>query len=279
MFKFLKSPSSQWESAIKGTLSEKVQFLNSICKINENEALVFNERFFSGLKFPLISKIFLLVDEVVASGGFDPDFKEVIYDRLLSISDVQDLYPEEYVEGEDNIIFGEGYYVYTACYEDLALVKNFIAKHEEIRNICDLGAGSGRSLFYLNLMTQDLNRDFKYIGLELVDERVQFTNSLVLDFELKNMMFKTCDFIKNPEAFRGFDGYYVFDPVGTDDVPKLASHFKDLIASGKTFYIFFISGWDEMLLNALESLSGLVKIEGHKSHKQEGRVVNFYKCN
>ena len=43
------------------------------------------------------------------------------------------------------------------------------------------------------------------------------------------------------------------------------------------FYIIFISGWDDLMLNALDGLENLEKLETNKSRKQIDRFVNFYK--
>jgi hypothetical protein len=153
-------------------------------------------------------------------------------------------------------------------------VNDFVNSRDEINSVCDLGSGSGRSLFY---MAVKMERELQYLGLELIDDRVEFTNSISKHFDLKNLTFKTCNFLENPDQFLGFDAYYLFDPVGTDDVDLLISYFEIMIADGAKFYIFFISGWDDIMLNALDGLKTLERIGSFNSRKQEDRYVNFYK--
>ncbi len=277
-FQFL-NPQKRWQQVLSRPLADQSKFLNKICKINRRDALVLKEAYFDNLDFETVGEIMTLVKNVITAGQFDPSFRDLIYDRLLKVIDIEHLYPEEYEEGnecngdDNNIIFGENYHVYTACYDDLDLLVEFINAHPEITSLCDLGSGTGRALLYLALK---IKSKLNYLGLELVDERVQFTNKLASEFKLDNLKFKTCDFLENPKAFAGYDAYYLYDSVGTDNVPRLISHFKDLIDSGAKFYLLFISGWDEIMLSALNSLDGLEMLEGHDSNKQEGRVVNFY---
>lgn len=277
---FFQKPAKKWQSVLEDSIDNQSKFLNKICKVNSRDALVLKERYFDGIDYPLMNKIFKSVKEIISRGEFDPSFRDLIYDRLLQIIDIEHLYPEEYEDGnecngdEDNVIFGENYHVYTACYDDLDLLIKFINSHPEIKGLCDLGSGTGRALLYMALM---MDRKLDYLGLELVDERVEFTKNVAKYFDLKNVKFQTCDFLENPEAFAGYDAYYLYDSVGTENVPRLISHFKDLIDSGAKFYLLFISGWDEIMLNALNDLEGLELIETNKSRKQEGRVVNFYK--
>ena len=90
------------------------------------------------------------------------------------------------------------------------------------------------------------------------------------------MLFKTSDFLETPEDFLGFSCYYLYDPVGTDDVDLLISYFQKMIKEGAKFYIMFISGWDELMLDGLNKLDGLKMIRSVNSHKQPDRYVNFY---
>ena len=267
------SPVTQWEKILAKPLKQQTKFLNKICKVNRRDALVIREAFFNNLSFPLVQKIFQLVENVVEADGIDFSFQEIIYDRLLGVIDIEHLYPED-KNVEENIIFGEGYHVYTACYYDLDLIIEFINSKDDIKSLCDLGSGSGRALFYMAL---EANCEREYVGLELVSNRVEFTNSIVQNFDLKNIFFKTSNFLKTPEDFLGFDAYYLYDPVGTDDVPLLISYFEKMINDGATFYILFISGWDDIMLDALNNLECLEKISSISSRKQEDRYVNFYK--
>ncbi|WP_034721232.1 hypothetical protein, partial [Bacteriovorax sp. DB6_IX] len=84
------------ESILSKSLEEKTKFLNKICHINKRDALVLEERLFDGLSFSLVKEIFVLVEEVISANGFDPSFKPLIFDRLLQIIDIEELYPEEY---------------------------------------------------------------------------------------------------------------------------------------------------------------------------------------
>ncbi|MFG1505958.1 methyltransferase domain-containing protein [Halobacteriovorax sp. ZH5_bin.2] len=276
---FFQKSDKKWKKVLAEPIDKQSKFLNKICKINKRDSLVLTERYFDGIDYPLMAEIFKSVKTIISRGEFDPSFRDLIYDRLLRIIDIEHLYPEEYEDGnecngdDDNVIFGENYHVYTACYDDLDLLINFINSRDDIKSVCDLGSGTGRALLYMALM---MNKKLNYLGLELVDERVQFTNSVSEHFQLDHVKFQTCDFLENPEAFAGHDVYYLYDSVGTENVPRLVSHFKDLIDSGSKFYLLFISGWDEIMLNALDNLCGLKKIESHTSRKQEGRVVNFY---
>jgi hypothetical protein len=267
------SPKTQWEKILTKPLKKQSSFLNKVCKVNRRDALVIREAFFDNLSFGLVRQIFKLVRDVVDDGAMDYSFKDIIYDRLLGICDIAHLYPEH--EDEDNnIISGEGYHVYTACYYDLDLIVDFINSHTDIKSVCDLGSGSGRALFYMALKA---DRDIEFAGLELVGERVEFTNNIALHFDLKNMYFKTSDFLENPEDFQGFGAYYLYDPVGTDDVPLLISYFEKMIANGDKFYILFVSGWDDIMLNCLNNLETLENLESISSRKQQDRFVNFYK--
>ncbi|MFG1481940.1 methyltransferase domain-containing protein [Halobacteriovorax sp. HFRX-2_2] len=276
---FFQKSDKKWKKVLAEPIDKQSKFLNKICKINKRDSLVLTERYFDGIDYPLMAEIFKSVKTIISRGEFDPSFRDLIYDRLLRIIDIEHLYPEEYEDGnecngdDDNVIFGENYHVYTACYDDLDLLINFINSRDDIKSVCDLGSGTGRALLYMALM---MNKKLNYLGLELVDERVQFTNTVSEHFQLDHVKFQTCDFLENPEAFAGHDVYYLYDSVGTENVPRLVSHFKELIDSGSKFYLLFISGWDEIMLNALDNLSGLKKIESHTSRKQEGRVVNFY---
>ncbi|MGI4993504.1 methyltransferase domain-containing protein [Halobacteriovorax sp. GFR7] len=276
---FFQKSDKKWKKVLAEPIDKQSKFLNKICKINKRDSLVLTERYFDGIDYPLMADIFKSVKTIISRGEFDPSFRDLIYDRLLRIIDIEHLYPEEYEDGnecngdDDNVIFGENYHVYTACYDDLDLLINFINSRDDIKSVCDLGSGTGRALLYMALM---MNKRLNYLGLELVDERVQFTNSVSEHFHLDHVKFQTCDFLENPEAFAGHDVYYLYDSVGTDNVPRLVSHFKELIDTGAKFYLLFISGWDEIMLNALDNLSGLKKIESHTSRKQQGRVVNFY---
>ncbi|MFG1494394.1 methyltransferase domain-containing protein [Halobacteriovorax sp. ZH4_bin.1] len=276
---FFQKSDKKWKKVLAEPIDKQSKFLNKICKINKRDSLVLTERYFDGIDYPLMAEIFKSVKTIISRGEFDPSFRDLIYDRLLRIIDIEHLYPEEYEDGnecngdDDNVIFGENYHVYTACYDDLDLLINFINSRADIKSVCDLGSGSGRALLYMALM---MNKKLNYLGLELVDERVQFTNSVSEHFQLDHVKFQTCDFLENPESFAGHDVYYLYDSVGTENVPRLVSHFKELIDSGSKFYLLFISGWDEIMLNALDNLCGLKKIESHTSCKQEGRVVNFY---
>jgi SAM-dependent methyltransferase len=191
----------------------------------------------------------------------------------MPIENIPEIYIED-KEAETNIIHGEGYHVYTANYHDLDLLVDFVNSHADIKSVCDLGSGSGRALFYLAL---EINRELEYVGLELVDDRVKFTNSIAQKFKLNNMLFKTSDFLETPEEFLGFGCYYLYDPVGTDDVDLLLSYFEKMIKDGAKFYIMFISGWDELMLDGLNNLEGLEIISTVSSHKQPDRYVNFYK--
>ncbi|EQC52199.1 methyltransferase domain-containing protein, partial [Bacteriovorax sp. DB6_IX] len=268
------SSSQKWESILSKSLEEKTKFLNKICHINKRDALVLEERLFDGLSFSLVKEIFVLVEEVISANGFDPSFKPLIFDRLLQIIDIEELYPEEYDDSDSNIIHGEGYHVYSASYEDLKRLTTFISDHPEIHSLCDLGSGSGRALFYMALMSSP---KIKFHGLELVKERVDFTNNIVNHFAIPNLSFQTSNFLDTPEDLEGYDAYYLFDPVGTDDVPRLIASFEKMIKEGKKFYMLFISGWDDLMLNALDSLDGLEKLDSFDSQKQDDRFVNFYK--
>ncbi|EPZ52284.1 methyltransferase domain protein [Bacteriovorax sp. BAL6_X] len=276
---FFQNSDKKWKKVLAAPIDKQSKFLNKICKINKRDSLVLTERYFDGIDYPLMAEIFKSVKTIISRGEFDPSFRDLIYDRLLRIINIEHLYPEEYEEGnecngdDDNVIFGENYHVYTACYDDLDLLISFINSRNDIKSVCDLGSGTGRALLYMALM---MDKKLDYLGLELVDERVQFTNSVSKHFKLDHVKFQTCDFLENPEAFAGYDVYYLYDSVGTENVPRLVSHFKELIDSGSKFYLLFISGWDEIMLNSLDNLPGLKKLESHTSRKQEGRVVNFY---
>lgn len=268
-----KSPARQWEIILTKPLEKQAAFLNKVCKVNKKDRLVIREAFFENLSFDLIKPIFKMVLDVVEADKIDHSFLELIQDRLLWITKVAHLYPRD-IDAEENIIEGEEYNVYSACYYDLDLVIDFINSHDDIKTLCDLGSGSGRALLYIILMS---NRSLECVGLELIDNRVEFTNSLARHFKLPNLFFKTSDFLDNPEDFLGFDAYYLYDPVGTDDVPLLISHFEKMITDGAKFYILFISGWDDLMLNALGELENLELIDSISSRKQLDRYVNFYK--
>lgn len=268
-----KSPAKQWEIVLTKSLDKQSAFLNKVCKINKRDQLVIREAFFEQLSFDLVKKIFKLVVDVVDSGKMDHSFRDLIMDRLLWITKIAHLYPED-LEVEENIIFGEEYSVYSASYYDLDLVINFINSRDDIKSLCDLGSGSGRALLYIMLMAC---RRLECVGLELVGERVEVTNSIARHFDLKNLFFKTSNFLDSPSDFLGFDAYYLFDPVGTDDVSLLISQFEKMIMNGDKFYILFISGWDDLMLNALNDLAGLELINSINSRKQQDRYVNFYK--
>lgn len=266
-------PRTQWERILTKPLVKQSKFLNKVCKVNHRDALVIREAFFDNLSFSLVRRIFKLVKDVTDADGIDYSFQDIIFDRLLRVSGIAYLYPEDQ-DSEDNIIFGEGYHVYSAAYHDLDVLIEFINSRDDIRSVCDLGAGSGRALFYIALQ---VNRELEYTGLELVADRVDFTNSIAHYFELKNIFFKTSDFLETPEDFYGFDAYYLYDPVGTDEVTLLISHIEKMIADGAKFYIMFISGWDRIMLDVLNSLESLEQIESVNSHKQEDRFISFYK--
>ena len=268
-----KSPAKQWEIVLTKPFQKQCVFLNKVCKVNKNDRLIIREAFFENLSFDLVKKIFKLVDDVVDAEKIDYSFKELIQDRLLWITKIAHLYIRD-VEAEENIISGEEYNVYSACYYDLDIVSDFINSREDIHSLCDMGSGSGRALLYIILKATE---HLECVGLELVNNRVEFTNSIAKHFGLKNLFFKTSDFLENPQDFSGFDAYYLYDPVGTDDVSLLISHFEKMIADGEKFYILFISGWDDLLLNALDKLETLERIESNKSRKQIDRYVNFYK--
>ncbi len=269
-----QSPVTQWEKILNKPLKNQIKFLNKVCSVNKRDDLIIREAFFNNLSFELIKRIFRLVEDVVQADGIDYSFQDIIYDRLLRVTGIAHLYPED-KEAEDNIIEGEGYHVYSAGYHDLDLLVDFVHQHKDIHSLCDLGSGSGRALLYLAL---EIERDMKYLGLELVDERVDFTNSIADYFSLENVRFKASDFLDTPEDFLGYDAYYLYDPVGTDDVDLLASYFQKMIDDGAKFYILFISGWDDLMVNALGKIKGLKILSSVKSHKQQGRVVNFYKA-
>ncbi len=268
-----KTPARQWEQILAKPLQKQSAFLNKVCKINKRDQLVIREAFFERNSFELVGQIFKLVENVIDAELMDYSFRELILDRLLWITKIAHLYPED-LDVEENIIFGEEYSVYSASYYDLDLVNEFINSRDDIHTLCDLGSGSGRALLYILLKAE---RSLECAGLELVPERVEVTNSIAKHFELKNLFFKTSNFLESPEDLKGFDAYYLFDPVGTDDVELLISHFENMIANGDKFYILFISGWDDLMLNALGKLQGLEQIESHKSRKQQDRYVNFYK--
>jgi len=268
-----QNPVKQWENILNKPLQNQTKFLNEICSVNSKDNLVINEDYFENLSFELVKRIFDLVRKIVDSDGIDYSFQEIIFDRLLWVSEIAILYPVD-KSSEDNIISGEEYYIYSTCYEDLDSIIEFINSQDSINSICDLGSGPGRALFYMAL---EMNRVLEYVGLELVPDRVEFTNAIVDIFNLKNVKFQTCDFLENPDKFLGFDAYYLFDPVGTDEVDLLISHFKKMIDDGAKFYIIFISGWDDLMLNELNNLKSLEKISGFDSAKQLDRYVNFYK--
>ncbi|MBT4790143.1 MAG: methyltransferase domain-containing protein [Halobacteriovoraceae bacterium] len=268
-----KSPRTQWENILTKPLVKQTKFLNKVCSVNRKDNLVIRQAFFENLSFALVKQIFKLVKNVIKADGIDFSFQDLILDRLLWVSEISHLYPEDR-EVEENIIFGEGYHVYTACYYDLDLIIEFINSHDDINSVCDLGSGTGRALLYMAL---EVDRELEYVGLELVNERVEFTNSIAKYFDLKNLFFKTCNFLERPNDFLGFDGYYLYDPVGTDDVSLLVSYFEKMISDGAKFYILFISGWDDLMLDALDKLETLEKIDSIKSRKQQDRYVNFYK--
>jgi hypothetical protein len=268
-----KKPVTQWESVLTKPLKKKVSFLQKVCKVNKDDEIVIREAFFNNLSFALVREIFTLVEDVIEADGIDPSFQEVIYDRLLRVIGIASLYPVDR-DAEDNIITGENYEVYSACYHDLEHVVDFIDAYPDINSVCDLGSGSGRALLYMALHA---NREIEYMGLELVSNRVDFTNSISQYFNLTNVSFKTSNFLETPDDFLGFGAYYLYDPVGTDDVPQLVSYFEQMIDRGDKFYIIFLSGWDDLMLNGLNAIKGLEKIESINSHKQQDRYLNFYK--
>ena len=268
-----KSASAQWELILTKPLKAQIKFLTKVCKVNKRDHLEIRGFFFDKLSFSLVRKIFGLVDDVIETEAIDYSFQDLIYDRLLYVSEIAHLYPDD-VKGDENIIFGEGYHVYSASYDDLDRINNFVNSHDDIQSICDLGSGTGRAVLYMALM---MDKEVEFLGLELVDNRVVFTNSIVERFDLKNIRFKTQDFLDHPESFEGFDAYYLFDPVGTDDVALMVSHFEDMILGGAKFYILFISGWDDLLHEALKKLDSLEVIDSFSSSKQEDRFVTFFK--
>ncbi|MCK5883711.1 MAG: methyltransferase domain-containing protein [Bacteriovoracaceae bacterium] len=268
-----KSPMTQWEIILTKPLEKQIKFLKKVCKVTRNDELVTREAFFDNLSFPLTKKIFKLVRNVVATGAIDFSFQQIIFDHFFGICDISDLYPEDR-EAENNIISGEGYHVYTASYTDLDLIIEFIKSRDDIHSLCDLGSGSGRALLYMAL---EINRQIEFMGLELVNDRVEYTNLIVKKFELQNLSFKTSNFLETPEDFLGFDSYYLYDPVGTDDVSLLISYFEKMINDGSKFYILFLSGWDDLMLDALNGLESLELIDSHSSRKQKDRYINFYK--
>lgn len=267
-----KSPARQWEIILTKPISKQSAFLNKVCKVNKDDRLIIREAFFENLSFDLVKKIFGLVEKLVEEDEYDYSFREIILDRLLWITKAAPLYVRD-TNTEENIIEGEEYNVYSACYYDLDIINGFISSRSEIKTICDLGSGSGRALLYILLKAK---QELECVGLELIENRVEFTNSLAKHFGLKNLFFKTSDFLDNPEDFAGFDAYYLYDPVGTDDVSILISHFEKMIADGAKFYILFISGWDDLMLDALDRVTSLKKIESVSSRKQRDRYVNFY---
>lgn len=268
-----KSPVAQWEAIFNKSLDKQYKFLNKVCKVNRRDALVIREAFFNKLSFALVQNIFDLVERAIENDKFDGSFREIVFDRLLGISNIAHLYPENR-KAADNLIHGEQYHIYSACYNDLDIVNDFIDSHQDITTICDLGSGSGRSLFYMALKAQ---RRLDFLGLELVKERIDFTNNIANGFCLDNLRFKQSNFLESPKDFDGFSAYYLFDPVGTNDVPLLISYFEKLISDGAKFYMLFISGWDDIMLNALNKVSKLELLSSSPSSKQDDRYVNFYK--
>lgn len=271
--RFFQSPATQWENVLTKPLEQQSKFLNKICHVNRRERMIIREAFFDNLSFDLVKNIFKLVKNVVDAGEIDYSFRGLILDRLLWVTKIAHLYPEN-LDVEENIIFGEEYEVYTASYYDLDIIIEFINSCSDINSLCDLGSGSGRALLYIAL---EVEKKLEYVGLELVNDRVEFTNMIAKNFCLDNMFFKTSNFLKTPEDLKGFDAYYLYDPVGTDDVSLLISHFKKMIDDGAKFYIIFISGWDHLMLDALNSLESLKQINSVSSRKQQDRFVNFYK--
>ena len=267
------SPVSQWEKIFTKPFNKQVKFIQKVCKVNRRNELVLREAFFNNLSFSMVRQICKLVKLMVSEDILDYSDQEIIFDRLLRVIGISKLYVVE-PDAEDNIISGEGYHVYSASYLDLDLVTEFINTHSDINSICDLGSGSGRALLYMALQS---NHKVEFVGLELVEDRVDFTNDIAKYFNLKNIMFKTSDFLETPEDFEGFGAYYLYDPVGTDEVDLLISYFKQMIKAGHKFYIMFITGWDDLFLNALNEIDDLEKLDTYKSFKQEGRSVSFYK--
>lgn len=268
-----KTPSAQWEKILTKPLEKQIKFLNKVCSVSRNDSLMIRGAFFNNLSFDLVKKVFKLVRNVVKNDGIDSSFEDLILDRLLWVSEIAHLYPEDRSVAE-NIIFGEGYHVYSAAYDDLDLINKFLNSRDDIESLCDLGSGTGRALLYIAL---EADRKIDYLGLELVSNRVEFTNSIASHFQLGHLNFKTSNFLETPQDFQGYDAYYLYDPVGTDDVSLLISYFAKMIQDGAKFYIIFISGWDDLMHNALNDLTGLKMISTHKSLKQKDRVVNFYK--
>jgi len=267
------TPLAQWEKTFNKPLKNQAEFLKKICKVNRHDHLIIDGAYFDKLSFDMLRQIFPLVKNAIETDAIDYNFQDIILDRLLGVSDIAPLYIED-EEVESNIIHGEGYHVYTAHYHDLDLLVKFINSHKDIKSICDLGSGSGRALFYLAL---EIDRELEYVGLELVEDRVKFTNKIAHNFNLNNMFFKKSNFLETPEDFKGFCCYYLYDPVGNDDVDSLISCFDKMIKDGAKFYIMFISGWDNLMLDGLNSVEGLEMISTVSSHKQLDRFVNFYK--
>jgi len=128
-----KSPRAQWEIILTKPLKKQSKFLNKICYVNRRDNLILRGAFFENLSFSLVRKIFKMVKDIVEVEEIDFSLRELIFDRLLWVSEIAHLYPIDR-NAEENIIAGEGYHVYSACYYDLDLINTFLNSKDDINS-------------------------------------------------------------------------------------------------------------------------------------------------
>ncbi len=140
------------------------------------------------------------------------------------------------------------------------------------KSLVDIGSGFGRVGFFLNLCFPEL----KYLGLELVEERVDCANKIAEKNNFYNCKFMTQDLSDKEYVLPKADFYYFYDPLSEENLKKVI---LDLELQHKHnashFMIIALSGYDDLLLEYLKSQPWLQVIRSIEDtyFKQAGLIL------
>lgn len=146
-------------------------------------------------------------------------------------------------------------YSHTQCHYSLLLdIFNYIRPSQN-ELLIDVGSGFGRVGHFLGLCFPDT----KYIGYEIVDQRVQCANDIAAKNKLNHLEFHTQDILAPEFALPNGQYYFLYDPLDKEGLTKFTDRlYKQFQMNQKDFRIIALSGYDEYILEHFSNLDWLL---------------------
>jgi len=173
---------------------------------------------------------------------------------------------------EDQRVRGSFEYAHTQTHYSLLIdIFNYLRPAPKTR-IIDIGSGFGRVGFFLNLCFPELS----YLGLEVVQERVECAQKIGSKNSFKNCKFQVQNLAEENYVLPKADYYYFYDPLNEKDLKKVVLDLENQHKhNAAKFSIIALSGYDDFLLEHLKDQSWLQVVRTLEDNffKQAGLIL------